>query len=235
MGFLVGLQISHVRGGETNQVPDDFRFICKEQDVSFFKNQDTVQLDKDYGDLDSLIKDEENWIVAQLEDNIIETATDLRGTFQALAELDCILSFAICANDLNYSRPSLVPAQTCTIKIRNGRHPLQERTLDDFIPNDTYVDAENRVNIITGPNFSGKSCYARQVGLLVYMAHLGSFLPCDFAEISVTDHLFAQFSSIETCSVPQSSFQYDLSQMGSILQRATATSLVLIDEFGKGT
>jgi DNA mismatch repair protein MSH5 len=185
--------------------------------------------------LDSSIKDTELLLVAELEDDILECENELRETFNALADLDCILSFASCADDLKYVRPDVVPAGENCIDITNGRHPLQEIIIDgDFIPNNTATNATDRVNVVTGPNFSGKSCYARQVGLIVYMAHIGSFVPCDTARISITEQILARFSSVESCAVPQSSFQLDLSQMGSILRRSTSTSLVLIDEFGKG-
>ena len=193
-------------------------------------------LDMHFGDLDALIKDKESLIVAQLEDEIMEYTTDLQETFGAIADLDCILSLSALAFDSGYVRPIIVPAEENCILISNGRHPLQEMILGkDFIPNDTEVDNEKRVNMITGPNFSGKSCYARQVGVLVYMAHLGCFLPCDGARISVVREILVRFSAIETCTVPQSTFQMDLSQMGTILRLAGPGSLVLIDEFGKGT
>jgi DNA mismatch repair protein MSH5 len=194
-----------------------------------------VQLDEELGDLDAFIKDTESMIVSELEDDILDCETDLRATFGALADLDCILSFASCAADLGFVRPDVVDASEKTISITNGRHPLQELIIDtEFIPNDTHVDARCRINVITGPNFSGKSCYTRQVGVLVYMAHIGSFLPCDGAIISITDQILVRINTIETCAVPQSSFQLDLTQMGTILRRSTPYSLVLIDEFGKG-
>jgi DNA mismatch repair protein MSH5 len=161
---------------------------------------------------------------------------ELRDTFTALADLDCILSFAGVAIDLGYARPRMVQESENCIQIVNGRHPLQETILENsFIPNDTNITSSTRLNIVTGPNFSGKSCYARQVGVLVYMAHIGAFIPCDAARISVHSQIFARFSTVETCAVPQSSFQLDLSEMGAILRRAGRGSLVLVDEFGKGT
>lgn len=204
--------------------------------MSYFKNEDVSFLDDDIGDLDGIIKDAELMIVAELEDDILECEPELRDTFDVFGDLDCILSFASTASDCKYARPEVVPALENCINILNGRHPLQEIIIDgDFIPNNSAVNATDRVNIITGPNFSGKSCYARQVGLLVYMAHIGCFVPCDAARISVTEQILARFSTAETCAVPQSSFQLDLSQMGNILRRSNANTLVIIDEFGKGT
>lgn len=192
-------------------------------------------LDNEFGDLDAIIKDTELVITSQLEDDILECESELRETCSALADLDCILSLSDVAARFGYVRPLVLPPSEHCISIKNGGHPLQEQIIDgEFVRNDTAVDASNRVNIITGPNFSGKSCYARQVGILVYMAHIGSFLPCDSARISVVDRILAQFSSAETCSVPQSSFQLDLTRTGAMIRAATQHSLILIDEFGKG-
>jgi DNA mismatch repair protein MSH5 len=247
VGFLIALTESsdlipenvnvYVHERDGGFVPDDMTFIFQESGKAFFKNADMRELDMKIGDLDAFIKDTEALIVAELEDDILDIEHELRSTFNVLAEMDCILAFASSALDSNYVRPQIVPADENCILIQNGRHPLQEIiTETKFIANHTKVErTSNRVNIITGPNFSGKSCYARQVGVLVLMAHIGCFLPCDEARISITDQILARFSTIETCSVPQSSFQLDLTKMGSILRRATPHSLVLIDEFGKGT
>jgi DNA mismatch repair protein MSH5 len=192
-------------------------------------------LDQCVGDLDGQIKDIETIIVAELEEVILDNYIDLLASFSAFSELDCILSFASCAMDLKLTRPQVVPCHEKCIHITRGRHPLQEIVVEgDFVPNDTFIDCDSRVNIITGPNFSGKSCYARQVGVIVYMAHLGSFVPCDAARISIVDSIYANFGATETCSVPQSSFQLDLSCMGNILRRARPGSLIIVDEFGKG-
>lgn len=192
------------------------------------------QLDEEIGDLDAFIKDTEAMIVSELEEHILDCESELRNTFGALAELDCIISFATCAADLNFTRPELC-ANGNFIQIENGRHPLQELILDDeFIPNDIKTDDERRVNVVTGPNFSGKSCYIRQVGVLVYMAQIGSFLPCDRAKLSIVNQILARISSAETCAVPQSTFQIDLTEMAAILRKSNPASLILIDEFGKG-
>ena len=223
---------------EFDGLPESLTFVFTQNNDAYFKNDDMRRLDDEIGDLDSFIKDTEDLIKSELEDDILDSESELRSTFGALAELDCILSLTSCAADLNFTRPEVVSGESPDhniIYIENGRHPLQELITDgEFIKNDTMVDQTNRVNVITGPNFSGKSCYTRQVGVLVYLAHIGSFLPCDRAKISVTDQILARISSVETCAVPQSSFQLDLTQMAIILRQSTPRSLVLIDEFGKG-
>lgn len=244
VGFLIALdKRNHDHRPDTNEFPDlpsDFNYVFVQDNEVFFKNIDMRRLDDEIGDLDAFIKDTESMIVSELEEDILDCETELRATFGALAQLDCILSFASCAADLNFVRPYVVESNDSSddsqVIIDNGRHPLQELLLDgDFIANDTYIDSKVPVNIITGPNFSGKSCYARQVGLIVYMSHIGSFVPCDKAIIPITDQILARISSIETCAIPQSSYQLDLTQMATILNRSTSKSLVLIDEFGKGT
>jgi DNA mismatch repair protein MSH5 len=219
-------------------LPDDFEIVFTEINVYYFKCLEARELDNEFGDLNAKIRDMENLIASDLEDAILECDGDLRETFDALADLDCILSFADVAAELGYVRPSIAPAEEKCILIRHGGHPLQELLIEEgkqFVRNDVAIDAANRINVVTGPNFSGKSCYARQVGILTYMAQLGSFLPCEGARISIVDQILSQFSTVETCAVPQSSFQLDLTRMSSILRFATSSSLVIIDEFGKGT
>ena len=228
----------HAHDETTNSfptIPDDFDFVFVQDDDAFFKNSDMNQLDEEIGDLDAFIKDTEALIVSDLEEDILECESELRSTFSALADLDCILSLAGCAADLNFVKPEIISDTRGVIDIENGRHPLQELIVnDEFIPNDTAMDETNRVLVVTGPNFSGKSCYARQVGVLVYLAHVGSYLPCDNARISLFDQILVNFGDVETCSVPQSTFQRDLTQFAGIFHQSTPNTLVLVDEFGKG-
>lgn len=240
LGFLVSINKSqHNYNEETNTfpgMPQEFECVFSNSNEAYFKNDLMRELDDTIGDVHGFIQDTERIIVSELEEDILDNESDLRGTFNAIAELDCILCFAACADDLNFTRPRLSEPRERCIQIKNGRHPLQEIIIDgEYIPNDTAIDSRNRVNIVTGPNFSGKSCYTRQVGVIVYMAHIGSFVPADEAKIAITDQILARISTVETCAVPQSSFQLEMTQMGTILRRATPFSLVLVDEFGKGT
>ncbi|KAL3797587.1 hypothetical protein ACHAW5_003306 [Stephanodiscus triporus] len=239
VGFLISLdKRQHAHDEATNtfpNIPEDFEFVFLQDNDAFFKSDEMNQLDEEIGDLDAFIKDTEALIVSDLEEEVLECESELRSTFSALADMDCIISLAGCAADLNFIRPDIVSAEEGVIEIENGRHPLQELIVDDeFIPNDTMMNNNNRVMIVTGPNFSGKSCYARQVGVLVYLAHIGSYLPCDSAKISVMDQIIVNFGEVETCSVPQSTFQRDMTQMAGIMRKSTPNTLVLIDEFGKG-
>ncbi len=171
VGFLIALdKRNHSHNVATNEFPDlpeDFAYVFIQDNEAFFKNPDMRNLDNEIGDLDAFIKDTESMIVSELEEDILDCEIELRSTFGALAELDCILSFAGCAADLNFVRPVLVDnvdPNNGGYYIENGRHPLQELIIDDeFIANNTDINETKRINIITGPNFSGKSCYTRQV------------------------------------------------------------------------
>uniref|UniRef100_A0A0R0L340 DNA mismatch repair protein MSH5 n=1 Tax=Glycine max TaxID=3847 RepID=A0A0R0L340_SOYBN len=113
-------------------------------------------------------------------------------------------------------------------------HVLQEMTVDTFIPNDTRILHDGRINIITGPNFSGKSIYIKQVAIIVFLSHIGSFVPADSATVGLTDRIFCATGS-RLMTAEQSTFMIDLHQIGMMLRHATSRSLCLVDEFGKGT
>lgn len=177
VGFLIALdKRNHRHNIATNEFPDlpqKFDYVFLQDNEAFFKNPDMRDLDNEIGDLDAFIKDTESMIVSELEEDILDCEIELRSTFGALAELDCILCFAGCAADLNFIRPEIVethPNSPGSYFIQNGRHPLQELIIDDeFIANDTNIDETKRINVITGPNFSGKSCYTRQVSFQFYV------------------------------------------------------------------
>lgn len=240
LGFLVSINKGeHNFDDATNTfpgMPQEFKCVFSNTNEAFFKNDLMHELDHTIGDVHGFIQDTERMIVSELEEDILDHESHLRSTFNAIAELDCILCFTACADDLKFTRPTIAdPRERCII-IKNGRHPLQEIIIEgEYVSNDTAIDSRHRVNIVTGPNFSGKSCYTRQVGVIVYMAHIGCFIPADHATIAITDQILARISTVETCAVPQSSFQLEMTQMGSILRKATPFSLVLVDEFGKGT
>ena len=128
---------------------------------------------------------------------------------------------------------------TLFLEIKNGRHPVVEDLLpmgEDFIPNDLELDHENlQIAIITGPNMSGKSTYLRQVGLLVIMAQAGSYIPADSARIGVVDQLFTRVGASDNLAGGESTFLMEMNETANILNNATARSLILLDEIGRGT
>ncbi|MBQ4227138.1 MAG: DNA mismatch repair protein MutS, partial [Clostridia bacterium] len=156
-------------------------------------------------------------------------------TAQALKTLDALNALALTALDNNYVRPSL--NREGRYEIINGRHPVVERArgAERFVPNDTHLSKDARVMIITGPNMAGKSTYMRQVALIVILAQMGSFVPADSADISITDRVFTRIGASDELYMGRSTFMVEMDEMSVILKNATSQSLVLLDEVGRGT
>ena len=160
----------------------------------------------------------------------------LQKSAEVVSTLDVIASFAQVAEDLNYCMPEVTTDGV--IDIRDGRHPVIEKMLPSgsFIANDTYLDkGENRLSIITGPNMAGKSTYMRQVALITLMAQVGSFVPASYAKIGVVDKIFTRVGASDDLSMGQSTFMVEMMEVATILKEATANSLVILDEIGRGT
>lgn len=186
------------------------------------------------GDTQCEITDQETAIMHKLQNAILESYRTLIEVQDLCAELDCLLSLAASATEFNYVRPSVVSERV--ININGGRHPIQEVCCSPFVPNDTLSNTNNgKMKVLTGPNASGKSVYLKQVALIVYMAHIGSFVPAESAVIGCVDRIFTRIRTMDSVSVGLSTFMIDVNQMSEALRDATERSLVVIDEFGKGT
>lgn len=154
----------------------------------------------------------------------------------ALADLDVLLGLAECARQYGYCRPVL--DESLTLRIVDGRHPVIERTLPDqsFVPNDTYLEeTENRLILLTGPNMAGKSTYIRQVALIALMAQIGSYVPAKEAHVGLVDRIFCRVGASDDLARGHSTFMVEMSETSLILNNATARSLVILDEIGRGT
>ncbi|XP_066366159.1 DNA mismatch repair protein MSH5-like isoform X6 [Miscanthus floridulus] len=213
----------------------DYEFAFSEEGEErrfYYHTQKTRELDNLLGDIYHKILDMERAIIRDLVCRVLQFLPQLTNAVNFAAELDCILSLAIVARQNNYVRPILT--EDSILEIHNGRHALQEMTVDTFVPNDTKIRDAGRINIITGPNYSGKSIYIKQVALIVFLAHIGSFVPADSAIVGLTDRIFCAMGS-KSMTTEQSTFMIDLHQVGTMLRHATSRSLCLLDEFGKGT
>ena len=160
----------------------------------------------------------------------------LQKTSNIVAILDVLTSFATVAEDMNYVKP--VVDNDGVIDIKDGRHPVIEKMSQagEFVPNDTYLDkSSNRLAIITGPNMAGKSTYMRQVALITLMAQIGSYVPASEARIGVVDKIFTRVGASDDLSMGQSTFMVEMMEVATILKEATANSLVILDEIGRGT
>ncbi len=178
----------------------------------------------------------ENDIFNEIREFIASKLEEVQNTAEAVACLDVLCSFADVSIKNMYSKPEI--AIDGVINIKNGRHPVVELMLKDeeFVPNDVYLDTkDNRMYIITGPNMSGKSTFMRQTALITLMAHIGCFVPAEYAKISVTDQIFTRVGASDDLTAGQSTFMVEMSEVGDIIKYATKNSLVILDEVGRGT
>ena len=152
---------------------------------------------------------------------------------RAIAEIDALCAFAAIAVARDWRRPQFV--DEAAIEIDAGRHPVVESQVDPFIANDTRLAPTRQLLLITGPNMGGKSTYMRQVALIVLMAHAGAFVPAKAARLGPVDQVFTRIGAADDLAGGRSTFMVEMTESANILHNATAQSLVLMDEVGRGT
>ncbi len=175
-------------------------------------------------------------LFSALRQEIADAAGRIQNTAAEVAELDAYLSLATVAVRNHYACPTV--DESGVIEIHDGRHPVVEQVLKDslFVPNDTFMgEKEERTAIITGPNMAGKSTYMRQVALIVLLAQIGSFVPAKAARIGIVDRIFTRIGASDDLSSGQSTFMVEMNEVSAILRHATARSLLILDEIGRGT
>jgi DNA mismatch repair protein MutS len=171
----------------------------------------------------------------KVREEVLQSLQPIQRTAEALAQLDVLASFAESARLHAYCRP--VVRDEGVVQLRDARHPVLEQTLVEtrFVPNDTALDATVQIALITGPNMAGKSTYIRQVALLALLAHTGSFIPAAEARVDLVDRIFTRIGASDDLSRGQSTFMVEMSETANILNNATARSLIILDEIGRGT
>ncbi|XP_041360061.1 mutS protein homolog 5-like [Gigantopelta aegis] len=232
IGYLLAIPGSD-KTEEDFDIPGmEFKFCSN--GMLHYRNARTRELDNLFGDTLCDITDMETSIMHRLQNIILEHSKVILDVMEHVAELDCLISLTTCAREFSYVRPELV--KDFVIDIQAGRHPLQELCCSPYVPNDIQSgDDHGKIKVMTGPNACGKSCYLKQVGLIVYMAHIGSFVPAEKATVGPVDRIFTRIKSLDSVSVGLSTFMLDINQMSEALRSATSQSLVVVDEFGKGT
>ena len=175
-------------------------------------------------------------LFAQVRETIAAEVLRIRNTAKSIAMIDVFAALSVVAQQNGYVRPSI--NEKGIIDIKGGRHPVVEKMInnDMFVANDTYLDnVANRVSIITGPNMAGKSTYMRQTALIVLMAQVGSFVPALSADIGIVDRIFTRVGASDDLASGQSTFMVEMTEVANILRNATANSLLILDEIGRGT
>jgi DNA mismatch repair protein MutS len=175
----------------------------------------------------------EHDLFAELCTQIASHISPIATYADTVATLDVLTSFADTAKLYNYTKPTLVSEPI--IEIKNGRHPVLDRMLQEkFVPNDCSLTNET-LALITGPNMAGKSTYIRQIALITLLAHTGSFVPAESATIGMTDRIFTRVGASDELHTGQSTFMVEMVETANILNNATEKSLVILDEIGRGT
>jgi DNA mismatch repair protein MutS len=170
----------------------------------------------------------------EIKETIKKETFKLKATSEILSELDAIVALAVDAEELNLVRPKLISNHS--IKIINGRHPVVEKVSKiDYVPNDCIMNESTDTLLITGPNMSGKSTYMRQLGIIVIMAQMGSFVPATSAELPIIDKIFTRIGASDDLVSGESTFMVEMKEARNAIMNATENSLVLFDELGRGT
>ncbi|KAI1265648.1 muts domain V-domain-containing protein [Xylariaceae sp. FL1019] len=257
LGFLTVVSINKETGkgnysGEG--MHDNWERMFIAEGCVYYKNRRMKEMDDEFGDSYGLIIDREIEIIHNLAVSVLEREQAIVAGSDVLGELDSLLGLAIGCRLHQWTAPEMTDANT--LEIQGGRHPLQELVVPSFIANDcsmvggmgscreehrsspvspeTSFQAPSTI-VLTGPNHSGKSVYLKQVAIIVYLAHIGCFVPAEHARIGITDRILTRVATRETLSRPESAFATDLRQIAFAMNFATRRSLILVDEFGKGT
>ncbi len=175
-------------------------------------------------------------LFCEVRGKIADEVIRIQRTAKSIAKLDVFVSLAVVADQNDYCRPKM--NENGVIDIKEGRHPVVEKMIsnDMFISNDTYLDnGNNRISIITGPNMAGKSTYMRQTAIIVLMAQIGSFVPASSAKIGIVDRIVPRVGASDDRASGQSTFLVEMNEVANILRNATAKSLLVLDEIGRGT
>ena len=226
-----------VRNTYKDQVPAEW---IRKQTLTQAERYITQEL-KEYEEKILGAEDRIRTLEGELYASLIKWAADyvpqLQEDASMIGHIDCLLSFALAAQEYRYNRP--VVDESMVIDIKQGRHPVIERQMpvgEQYVANDVYLDSDTQqIIILTGPNMAGKSALLRQTALITLMAQIGCFVPADSARIGVTDKIFTRVGASDNISVGESTFMVEMNEAASILNNLSARSLVLFDELGRGT
>ncbi|MFC3833235.1 MULTISPECIES: DNA mismatch repair protein MutS [Deinococcus] len=223
-----------VTGSHLGKVPPDYRQVATLKDRARFTRPDLREREREIARLDAAASRLETQVFTELRDSLAAHAEALSEAAGALAELDVLSALAELAVDCSWVRPQTVP--DAEIALTQARHPVVERaTGGKFVPNDAALDAGRFLLLLTGPNMAGKSTYLRTVAICALLHQIGSFVPADHAQMPVYDAIHTRIGASDDLAGGRSTFMVEMSELAAILHGATARSLIILDEVGRGT
>ncbi len=215
-------------------VPKDYIRKQTLTNAERFITEELKQFEEQILSAEEKLIEAEQRIIQDLLSKVVSASSDLYALAKEIGRLDALISFSRLLERGNWIIPEIT--NDCTIEIKAGRHPIVERHIPEFIPNDTHMDCESSsLLIITGPNMAGKSTYIRQVALIVILAQAGSPVPAEEARIGIADRVFARIGAQDEIFKGQSTFMVEMSQTAGILNNLSPKSLIVLDEIGRGT
>jgi DNA mismatch repair protein MutS len=219
-----------------SRIPNEFQRKQTLVNAERFTTDELQELEGRLSSADQKLKHLEHQLFTELRSRVAGASSRIQDMAHRIAQIDVLTGLAETAALNRYHRPTI--HEGGTIHITAGRHPVIEQLHagGGFVPNDTYLDLDtHRLILITGPNMAGKSTFLRQVALIVLMAQIGSFVPAECAIIGIVDRIFTRVGAADDLSAGQSTFMVEMSETSKILESATARSLILLDEVGRGT
>jgi len=231
-GYHIEVTKSH-----KDKVPDYFQAKQTLVNADRYMTSELKEFEEKYLSAEEKIKTLEHELFQQTLEEVLPYIEAIQNNADLVAILDVLQSLAQLAFKENYCRPLL--HSDINLEIKEGRHPVIEKMLkkqnENYIANDTFLDQEQKIVLLTGPNMAGKSSYLRQVALIVLLAHIGSFVPASSAKIGITDRIFTRVGAADDISTGQSTFMVEMTEAASIINNATERSLIIFDELGRGT
>lgn len=225
-----------VTKSNTNLVPD--RYVRRQTlaNAERYFTPELKEMEDKILNAEEKALDFEYSIFVEIRESIKKHTLRIQNTSKLIAEIDVLISFANIALKNNFIKPKM--NLDGLIHITEGRHPVIENNLKSglFVPNDTYLNLDDQlIQIITGPNMSGKSTYMRQIAVITLMAHIGSFVPATDASIAITDRIFTRIGAADNLSQGESTFMVEMNEVANIVKSASKNSLIILDEVGRGT
>ncbi|MBS3761634.1 MAG: DNA mismatch repair protein MutS, partial [Halodesulfurarchaeum sp.] len=216
---------------ETDDVPEEYREIKALKNSKRYTTEAVEERERAILRLEEQRSELEYELFEELRERVGERTDLLRAVGGALSEVDVFAGLATHAVGNDWTRPELADGG---IDIEAGRHPVVEQTTE-FVPNDAALFEDRRLQLVTGPNMSGKSTYLRQTALIVLLAQMGSFVPADGARIGLVDGIYTRVGALDELAQGRSTFMVEMQELSNILHSATSDSLVILDEVGRGT